>query len=510
MAQSHPHPQLANTPGLIHISPALLQGNQALQFGKRSKSASQRASNQVSARNKSAGQSSQETEQSVIQDIEAVQPGNGNPATTSSGIESKKDRKMRHLASTSNTIPLNSKGHSDWSMNMPVRYEQGMPILEAEQYSTVSTRLQHKRGRSQNPQKGSEVGSGNAGFSQDTLDIALLPPPSPSLLSKSAPATSVLNKIKHGVSTHKQKVGTSNDIRSSNSADEWDMPMTARGNDALTWQQKDLGRPKPSTGNLKFAKKLFQMEDSGLQTPQKMSGISVMAAADSAAADRSILSASPNPLTWQQALLQVVKPGSPSPGLFEALEDGHSGAHPAKEARLRPSPTKQRRQRSAPNIHTNNQSAIVSEEEGGLENELSSLALDNKAQSAKQGRRPNKRLVPASTVSTPISIPTAANHYVTRSSTHQQRQANHTSESEGDASLDEAANVQLGEVTRGMSSLAPSKPRSVPASPVKTPLYAGPKFHNSPDARDLPTPRLAAFLNRNRDSTAPVGDALAA
>ena len=393
----------------------------------------------------------------------------------------------------------------------------------AQSPSAIPQKPRHTRGRSQNLTLSHDVpGEDNhAQLVLELLDNALLNPSSPSLLSKSAPATSFLmthpQKKLHYKSSEDQiqlQKHSKNPIRGSNSADEWDMPLTSRrNNDALTWQQQDLSRIRISAKANKIADKfIVSGEHTGSKKPAHLSAISAMAIPDTPLqplATPPSYSASPAPLTWQQALLQPTGPGTPSSSVFTALEDGHSGTHPAKESRSRPSPHKQRKQWSAPDIHkVATRSAPASEEEG-LDIRLSGLTLDGKLPSHQNAKKTSRRNPPVFIASSPIKIPSAGKQPNTRSSSHLKQPAQPTSDSEADVSLDEAANLSFeDEIPSHLPSFTPTKPRSIPASPVKNTLYAGPKFHNSPSAGALPTPRMAAFLAKNREVAPTVGEPL--
>lgn len=311
--------------------------------------------------------------------------------------------------------------------------------------------------------------------------------PNPSMLSKSAPTVSFLEG-NGGRRTRKQssRVEQLDSYQTTNSADEWDMPLAGKGNDALTWQQQVLSR-KPSNGSGNRRAQSGRKQGNGTAR-EPLSGISALAAASSRHGDRQADSASappqsnaaaPSSLTWQQQLFRSNSASSTptQSDLFSALEDGYSGAHPAKDNR-RASPTK------------------------GRAGKRSTEAVDDSKNGRMSARVTSQRSgTPSNSASR--SIPPFGASYA------HQRQA--TSGSDSGSINEDIANLSLGEegstVQHGRSSFPAQAHAPIPisSSPTKGGLYAGPKFHNSPSAGQLPTPRLAAFMSRaaNRSSPTP-------
>jgi hypothetical protein len=294
------------------------------------------------------------------------------------------------------------------------------------------------------------------------------------------------------------------------------MPLTANGHDALTWQQQSLGRKasnstttKKQQGNKNGAKKAGTFDKTEVEAvkPHAPSGISIMAPPPASSSRPLPASSHPTPvptpsaapLTWQQELFQKSGPSTPSSQLFTALEEGHSGAHPAKETRARSSPSKARSAQQKNAYHSDG----FAGDEGNLENSMSGLALNPSKTVAKNKQA--KKAHAAAPLAIPGSVP--KHHHYTRSSA---KQAHAASDSDADNSVEEeTANLSFGE--EASAPMESTRPLAMSASPTKSSLYAGPKFHNSPSAGQLPTPRLAAFLNRNKESSPlPTGEVLAA
>lgn len=357
----------------------------------------------------------------------------------------------------------------------------------------------------------------------EDIDTDLASATSSATLSKSAPASSFLEgayatrknggngklKNNNNNSNSIQQDKHQSQIRSSNSADEWEMPSVGliKGNDVLTWQQQAALTRKGSQG-----KKGGKSTSVAAFNPKKQpaqanqipphnskhkqsnatppSGIAQSIAANAANEDQAS-QVSPT-LTWQQALLQRSAPATPaSSKIFDALEEGHSGARPASDHhRTRSSPAKprpntrlaqqQQQQQQTPSSNPG------SEDDSGLDKHFDKMSLTRSqgAAAAKSGTKKAK----------PIPIHPTGPSY-------QRSQV----EQDGQASPFQSA-ATTATATTAVSAPVPAKPTAIASvgsvSPTKaTALYAGPKFHNSPHAGALPTPKLAAFLNRNRESS---------
>ena len=389
-------------------------------------------------------------------------------------------------------------------------------------------------------------------------------------LSKSAPASSFLDSAFPASITsnhakqasdppvaHSKKTKSSSNvptisstvhIHSSNSADEWDMPLVSKRNDALTWQQVGLSRKSslgPHTQSKAHKKQASSaIANSAAGKPAAPSGLSTLLAqqlaADmnpSAASDiegpasaplsqtTSSIAASAQAkitkanaaLTWQQELFRASAPSTPADLLFSALEEGHTGANPAKDyrsgahTRMSSSPVKSGR------IATNS----ASTDSRRLNNSLAALSL------AGSKGTPQRKRASTSDGRTSDNAKGYSNSAIPRSQIRPFANAN-IAESDSGSSEDSIAEtpavpVQITGKTAGLNS-APSSdsrqasmlgkatpplgsrpPDSLSKSPTKPvaisnspSLYAGPRFHNSPSPGQLPTPRLAAMMNRNK------------
>ena len=309
--------------------------------------------------------------------------------------------------------------------------------------------------------------------------------PTPGMLSKSAPASSFLEPPQAQRRTRKQSQKGSSNVAGAmlSSADEWDMPGSATGHDSLTWQQQGLSRKASggggANGSSKYAKKPVPALATTKDTPA--SGISALA---SAAAEPS---PPPSSMTWQQQLFRQAP--APAADLFSALEDGHSGAHPAKDGRSRTSPAK-------PRALQRSQSAQEHEyklDTEAIDRSFSGLDLEERKKTrGKKNKKKDGTASPAKSISIPCSALSSQGK-----KQHSTRPRGVGLTSESDTSVDEIADLSLDETPTA------SKPISMSASPSKSTLYAGPKFHNSPSAGQLPTPRLRAFLSRTKGDQSP-------
>lgn len=381
-----------------------------------------------------------------------------------------------------------------------------------------------------------------------------------SQLSKSAPTSSFMQQANvaarrqhnasHPIAPHHADAGnnsmsTSSNIRGSNSADEWDMPAVARGTDALTWQQQSLGRKsslrsastkQQQQQSNQFTKKAVNIRSTA---PHGPSGIGAAFAASSHEPSEpahtppsSIVL--PKALTWQQELFQRSAPATPS-DVFASLEEGFSGAHPARESaynkRVGQSPSKAEKTRNNVQQYSEDAAHASSEGEAGLSKAMHGLGLD-KGDSApnKQTRRAKSSAGSDAKTSGLGALPQKTRQHPSGSS--HQRVA--TSDESDDAPFEElnpqaqlarlfaraspmpAPSPPSGFVSAKSASAvpiegspapapAPARPVALSVSPSKSALYAGPKFHNSPSAGQLPTPRLAGLLNKSRDATPSVG-----
>lgn len=373
--------------------------------------------------------------------------------------------------------------------------------------------------------------------------------PSPPLLSKSAPTPSFMQQASNnraGVNgsalTAASKASRRNDngsssnsnIRGSNSADEWDMPSVARGTDALTWQQQSLGRK----GSLRSSTNKQPQQQHGLYAKQAInhkatastapSGISAALAASSLDSSKSAESTPaatgpPKALTWQQELFQRSAPTTPSE-LFAPLEEGFSGAHPAKESAYKRggnhSPSKPRRTRNT--TQRTDETVSTSEGEADLGNTMN--ALDLNGGTTRSNSRDTRKAAKKASESKRVTLhKSSVPHQQVAGASHQRNMTTASEESD-EAPLEELnPQAQLARLFARASPMAvpsppPSahpvpaaneRPLSMSASPSKAALYAGPKFHNSPSAGQLPTPRLAALLDRNREPSPSINEAVA-
>lgn len=298
-------------------------------------------------------------------------------------------------------------------------------------------------------------------------------------LSKSAPASSFIE----GTQSRKQRSKQIQDdsinsihptIRSSNSADEWEMPSASfiTGNDSLTWQQAALSRktsqgkkiPNSKTSNdIKPNKKHTPTPGPTQRAPPLSASSIPTGTTNAAAAGPPTSQQTPTPavsgLTWQQAMLQKSAPATPSYDLFEALEPvpdhSRTRSSPVKNSR----PFTRSQQQSVPS-----KPPAANKQEVDLDKQLNDLVLSSVKPTTKSIQpKSAKKTKPIPISATTSSAPNAA-------------------------------------------AASPSATRPIPMtansnSPTKSALYAGPKFHNSPHAAQLPTPRLAAFLNKNRESS---------
>lgn len=499
-------PSSTPTPGILAISSATLananqtQSTQGKSADKRSKSGSQR-------RSQNASSASLYDPSSPAPSQAATQQPHSEPASALTAA----------LTQQSSELAAASSPSSSPSKRTRSRRKQ-KPASDADepadgQASSVDPAPDSPApaSRSARPQQGRGLSNANLTFTstsqeeQPKTNTSLFSSnaPNPSTLSKSAPASSFLEGVQQskkrrgGKQSHsnsstnlqKENASANTPIRGSNSADEWEMPVARliTGNDSLTWQQQAALTRKSSQSSKKTNNKKEDTNVFKKQTPapaqssstsnasNKSSGLSNVMAASAPSGQSS---AQPSPaLTWQQALLQRSAPATPSSlNLFEALEEGFSGARPASDhSRTRSSPVKASRPITRSQKKETQVKANLSDEDD-LDKQLRDLVLSS-VKPSQMAQPPSAKKVK------PIPIKPS-----------------------GKPNGEEVARNTEPEVTQAPISASPSTTRPIPmssssGSPTKSALYAGPKFHNSPHAAQLPTPRLAAFLNRNRESS---------
>ncbi|KAL7008204.1 hypothetical protein EMMF5_002386 [Cystobasidiomycetes sp. EMM_F5] len=362
---------------------------------------------------------------------------------------------------------------------------------------------------------------------QEQLLEAASSAPTPTQLSKSAPASSFLasrtqkarkhakhatdiDRIDHGLQPDNLAIPAP--IRSSNSADEWDMPVTAsKVNDALTWQQQLGLSRKPSKSAKKLpASKAVNGHDTTVSNAanQRTSPTSDVPASAPLTSNFGGLSATrpTSGLTWQQELLRSSAPATPVPStVFAALEEGHTGAHPSREpypshhARTSSSPSKNNRmgKREQPRRDENTIDEAVNNPQ--LNRSLAALSLASSGNSA--GSQPRSRKG-ASTNN--VNQTNAFGHHSEPPSAVPATAARVEPSAAGTPSAALIVGPHTPDTTQPIAmSASPSKPASAlrnqptSSSPV---FYAGPRFHNSPSAGQLPTPKLAGLLSRHKSS----------
>lgn len=495
----------SSTPGVLAISSAMLananqsQNGQSKTFGKRSKSTNQRRSQNASSTSlfdpsaptdsPTTAANKAETRPEPASALTAMMTSHSasdEVASSPANSPSKRTRSRRRAkpapsASDADEVAAHSEDPAAAQSLAPAskasrpRHPRGISAINLVDTST-----------SQNDDQSIDSPSLTPG-QQDTAS-----------LSKSAPASSFLESLQHSSKRRGKQNPSSRDtppsskapIRGSNSADEWEMPSARliTGGDTLTWQQQAALTRKSSQQSKKNPKNIDTLTSkkqhpstasqsaspAGTTVPSGLSNAMAIGAANSHTSAQS----SPA-LTWQQALLQRSTPATPSSGnIFEALEDGYSGARPASDHhRTRSSPVKNSRPftRSQQQIATGKSVAANNKDVIDLDKQLNDLVLSSVKPSTATQPKSAKKVKP---------IPISPSTY-----TREERAQNSDSDK-----------IQTPAGT------SPSVTKPVPlasssSSPSKSALYAGPKFHNSPHAAQLPTPRLAAFLNRNRESS---------
>ncbi|KAK9898555.1 hypothetical protein P389DRAFT_177961 [Cystobasidium minutum MCA 4210] len=501
----------STTPGVLAVSSAMLananqsQSGQSKASGKRSKSSSQRRSQNASSTNlldplspaesPSVTSSKQEPTSALIA-MMTSHAASGDGASSPASSPNKRTRSRRKAK----PAPSGSEGDDTAGQSedpaagtqTPMSASKGSRPRQARGVSAINLAFTNA---SQQDDSGIDSQPGTPSHSHSDS------------LSKSAPASSFLETLPQTSKRRgKQQPPTNNTykdatssskppVRGSNSADEWEMPSShlITGADTLTWQQQaaltrkssQQGKKNPKTTEVTAFKKHQTPSTSHNGTPTTATAPSGLSNAMAAGAAKSTSSAQASPaLTWQQALLQRSTPATPSANIFEALEDGYSGARPASDHyRTRSSPVKasrpftrsQQQQQQQQQQKASGKTGLTDDEVVDLDKQLSDLVLSSV--------KPAKAAQPKSAKKAkPIPIQPSA---------FTQEERAHNSEPD---------------VARVPSGTSPSVTKAIPltatsSSPNKSALYAGPKFHNSPHAAALPTPKLAAFLNRNRESS---------
>lgn len=499
-------PRQSSTPGVLAISSAMLANANQSQSGqsttpssKRSKSVNQRRAQNASTTSLFDPQSPVPSPRASKEDSQP-QPGS---ALTAALAQDSPTAAASPADSPSKRTRVRRRAKAPQSASDPDEGGElvgGQPVDASSAPAAKASRPRQGRGTS-------AVNMALKFSAQADLDDTSNSPREaldPSQLSRSAPASSFLDNVQQSRKRNdKQTPNTSNNFqkednqqtnhltpRGSNSADEWEMPSARTGNDSLTWQQQAALSSKSSQGkksnninktindNKQYKKQAVapvqRVTPLGVTSPAPRSGLSnaMSVAASNEPAP------TPSSLTWQQEQLQRSSPATPSANnLFEALEDGYSGARPATDhSRTRSSPVKNSRPFTrSQQQNASLKSASADKEEVDLDKLLNDLILSS--------TKPDKPAQSKSAKKTKL-IPINA-------STVDELKA---------AELNKSARMQ------SMFDAAPSISKPIPmsagsVSPSKSALYAGPKFHNSPHAGQLPTPRLAAFMNRNRDSS---------
>lgn len=480
----------------------LSQPNSAAKPARRSKGSTQRKSETSSK-----GQHSHEEEalsSAAISDAvrHSEQPPVSTPSKAGSNPSKRVTRRQREQTRQGHATTSDNEYTNVQHILQQDPADHSTSIMQAqdnpEQASPAPNR-RHRRGKSHNPLAVATSTAQQAVRGSDR-DESAASPSSPSLLSRSAPTTSFLTSSRPEQNMRHGKYS------GFDSADDWDMPTVAKGNDALTWQQQSLGR-KPSGSREQNKRANKSTKAPPVPAP---SGISALAAAAANNDDREASpSAASSALTWQQELFRGNgASSSPSVNLFEALEEGHSGASPARDRSARSSPVKQSRklpqsQQQAATVHRVEFPTQVSDKEDGnsIDKLFASLVMKGdkpKRSTSEKQQQPQQTPPPSASKPVPVPAPSASGKNSSR-----QRQATHPAHASARSGSDTGSPVHSDTEQPLRDDKLPARSTNstpIAASVPASTLYAGPKFHNSPSAGQLPTPK---FFLRSRGTTSP-------
>lgn len=486
-----------------------------------------------------------------------VLPDCSTPSSTKHKLATRRGKRQQESAHASQEQPDDITGALD--VDFVDRSLVAADMSEA-QLVTPAKQRRSKRTRGQ----ASKTASTNA-----PTDLVLDDSASLCQLSKSAPASSFLDSAfpasvtsnhakqasdppvpyskKTKSSSNVPTISSSVHIHSSNSADEWDMPLVSKRNDALTWQQVGLSR-KSSLGPHAQSKAHKKQASSAVTSTAGQaaapSGLSTLlaqqSAADicpSAASDiegpasaplsqtTSSIAASAQAkatkasaaLTWQQELFRASAPSTPAELLFSALEEGHTGANPAKDyrsgahTRMSSSPVKSGRfatnSASTDSRRLNNSLAALSlaGSKGTPQRKRASTSDGRTSDNAKgysDGAIPRTQIRPSANAHVAESVSGSSEDSLAETPAVPVQITGKTAGVSSAPSSDSRQASMLGKATPPLGSRPPDSLSKSPTKPVaisnSPSLYAGPRFHNSPSPGQLPTPRLAAMMNRNK------------